>query len=362
MKNYIRTGKGSAESAVSSATSGLNNPSAIIFFADYYIIGDVGRKLKEKYPEALIMGTIGTKLVNGEVDDKGLSVMAFFDDVKVSSGIIKNLSECPIIDMENIEKKAREIGSGKDDTVCIEFCTNDEEMLVTTLNACLGRKGISLAGGTVFGAPEGKAGIVSYNGVLYENACVYTLIKNLKGKVKVFKENIYEKKSNIHHFATKVDTETKALIEIDGEPAAEVYSREVGVDKENIIDNVFKNPMGRVVGNEVYISSMKELGPDGIIYNYKCINRNDCIYFLELGDYDAIERENREKIKREMGHVSCIFSIDCVYRYLMYSDEKYFGKYAKDMASLGAHMGFVSGGEQYNNQHVNQTMICVAFE
>ena len=62
MKNYIRTGKGSAESAVSSATSGLNNPSAIIFFADYYIIGDVGRKLKEKYPEALVMGTIGTKL------------------------------------------------------------------------------------------------------------------------------------------------------------------------------------------------------------------------------------------------------------------------------------------------------------
>ena len=55
MKNYIRTGKGSAESAVSSATSGLNNPSAIIFFADYYIIGDVGRKLKEKYPEAIVV-------------------------------------------------------------------------------------------------------------------------------------------------------------------------------------------------------------------------------------------------------------------------------------------------------------------
>lgn len=36
--------------------------------------------------------------------------------------------------------------------------------------------------------------------------------------------------------------------------------------------------------------------------------------------------------------------------------------YAKDMASLCAHMGIVGGGEQYNNQHVSQTMVCVVFE
>lgn len=36
--------------------------------------------------------------------------------------------------------------------------------------------------------------------------------------------------------------------------------------------------------------------------------------------------------------------------------------YAKDMAALGPHMGIVGGGEQYNNQHVNRTMVCVVFE
>ena len=40
----------------------------------------------------------------------------------------------------------------------------------------------------------------------------------------------------------------------------------------------------------------------------------------------------------------------------------YFSTYAKDMASLGPHLGIVGGGEQYNNQHVNQTMVCVVFE
>ena len=47
---------------------------------------------------------------------------------------------------------------------------------------------------------------------------------------------------------------------------------------------------------------------------------------------------------------------------LLYEKEGYFSTYAKDMASLGPHLGIVGGGEQYNNQHVNQTMVCVVFE
>ena len=59
---------------------------------------------------------------------------------------------------------------------------------------------------------------------------------------------------------------------------------------------------------------------------------------------------------------SLVLSVDCIYRYLLYEKEGYFNTYAKDMASLGKHMGVVGGGEQYNNQHVNQTMVCAVFE
>ena len=47
---------------------------------------------------------------------------------------------------------------------------------------------------------------------------------------------------------------------------------------------------------------------------------------------------------------------------MLYEKEGYFSTYAKDMAVLGPHLGIVGGGEQYNNQHVNQTMVCVVFE
>ena len=286
-----------------------------------------------------------------------------FSDAKVKCGVIEDISECPITAIRAMSKQITEISPGRSDTVCIEYCTNDEEKLVTTFTSCLEKKGIQLAGGTVFGVPEGKAAVVAYNGKLYENACAYALIKNTTGKVKVYKENIYKKQqSSIHHFATKVDTARKALIELDGKPAADVYSKELGIPKDKIVGNVMQNPMGRAVGEEVFISSMNFMEPNGTLLNYKRINKNDCIYFLELGDYQQIERETREQIKRESGHISLVLSIDCIYRYLLYDGKGYFSTYAKDMASLGNHMGVVGGGEQYNNQHVNQTMVCAVFE
>jgi hypothetical protein len=261
-----------------------------------------------------------------------------------------------------IEQKVNEVRPGQQDTVCFELCTNDEEKLVTTFTACLAKRKVSLAGGTVFGAPEGKPSVVAYNGELYEDSCVYAIIKNLSGKVKVFKENIYKKTSTKNHFATRVDTARKGLLELDGRPAADVYSEELGVPKSQIVDNVLKNPMGRAVGDQVFISSMNDMDSRGALYNYKRINKNDNIYFLTLGDYKKIEEETRRSIRQEMNKISLVMSVDCIYRYLLYGNERYFDRYAKDMASLGNHIGFVSGGEQYNNQHVNQTMVCAVFE
>lgn len=72
----------------------------------------------------------------------------------------------------------------------------------------------------------------------------------------------------------------KALIELDGRPAADVYSAELGIPRDKIVDNVLVNPMGRAVGDQVFISSMNGMDANGTLTNYKRINKNDCIYFL----------------------------------------------------------------------------------
>ena len=362
MRTFIGTGQGSPKDAVQRATQGLSNPSAILFMAPYEMAEEVAKLLYDTYPGVPSIGTIGTKIVNGQVSDKNLAVLGLFDDARVSCGVIQRISECPVAYAGEIQKKMNEVSPGQDDTACIEYCTGSEEKLVTTFTSCIGRKGIHLAGGTVFGVPEGRQPIVAYNGQVYEDACVYAFIKNLTGKVRVYKENIYVNNSNKPHFATKVDVSRKALVELDGRPAADVYSNERGVSRNQIVDNVLVNPMGRAVGDQVFISSMMSLELNGTLTNFKRINKNDCIYFLSLGDYKEIEKNTREEIRGAMRHISLVLSIDCIYRYVLYDKEGYMSTYAKDMASLGAHMGIVGGGEQYNNQHVNQTMVCVVFE
>lgn len=363
MKTFIGNGKGTTKSAIEEAIRGLHAPSVILFMAPFTALEETAKILAEKFPQAQSIGTIGTKIANGNVGEDNIVVLGFFDDIVASCGVIEHLSTYPVMAIAEFEKNLNQIVPGKEDSVCIEFCTGDEEKLVTTLQTCLGKKKVSLAGGSVFGIPEGKNGIVAYNGVVYEEACVYALIKNLTGKIKVFKENIYRKKENaISHYATKVDISSRTLIELDGKPAAAVYSQELGIPKEKIVDNVFTNPMGRAVGDQVFISSMKEMSKSGDIVNYKCINKNDCIYFLELGDYKAIEEETRQLMKSQTDKISLVISVDCVYRYLLYTNEGYFQTYAKDMATLGNHVGVIGGGEQFNNQHVNQTMVCAVFE
>lgn len=362
MKTFVGSGSGPVSKALQEATSGLQNPKMIMFVAPYEQMAETARIIKEKYPKTQSIGTCGTSLENGAVSDNATVVVGFFEDVVVRCGVIHELKTCPLAYIKSVQDNVTAVSPGVEDSVFIEFCTNNEEKLVSTLYTYLVKKNLPLLGGTTFGVPDGKENLVAYEGNVYGDSCVYAIIKNTTGKVKTYKVNIYEKNDRISHFATKVDPITRILYELDGRPAADVYSEALDVPKNKIIDNVLKNPIGRVVEDRVYISSMYELKGNGGLVNYKQINKNDCIYFLKLGDYDEIERNQREEIKNDFRKISFVFSVDCIYRYLLYKNENYIGTYAKNMAALGPHVGIVSGGEQYVNQHCNQTLVCAVFE
>lgn len=363
MKSFVGVGKGDLQAALQQAVKGIGTPKGIIFMTEYSKLAHVAEMLWNRFPNVPSIGTVGTSFACGEVSDSGLVVIGFYEDVKLSFGVLEEISKCPITEIKKVEESLNVVGAQRKDTVCLEYCTGAEEKLVTTLQTVLSKKEIQLVGGTVFGVPDGKPLQVAYQGKVYEDACVYAIIRNTTGKINVYKENIYQKCQEAKgHFATRVDVNRRALVELDGRPAADVYSTEIGISKNQIMDNVLFNPMGRAVGNEVFIASIKSLDSEGSLLNYKRINKNDCMYFLELGDYKQIEQETRKQIKEDISHISLIISVDCVYRYFLYKQNGFIGTYAKEMASLGKHAGIIGGGEQYNKQHVNQTMVCAVFE
>lgn len=332
-----------------------DKPNFVLFTAPSERLEDVAREVREKFPEIPSMGTLGTTFTQGHVSNEDTTFVAMYG-VKVEAGVIEGLSKCPILSIREIEDNIRNINSGKEDTVCFEFCTNSEGRLVTLLNSAL--KGIPLVGGTVFG----DTSKVAYNGEIYEDASCYALIKNMTGKIKIYKENIYESTTDHVHLVTKVDIANRGLVELDYLPAHEVYSKETGVPKSEIVDNVLKNPLGRVIGDEVYISSMREMLPDNTIVSFKRLNKNDTVKILTLMDYREIGKLTRENIKRDIANPALVLSVDCILRYMLFENESYTQEHAKAMGGLGPHLGIVGGGEQFEKQHVNQTMVCAVFE
>ncbi len=353
----------SPQAAVAQATGSLKEPMGIIFMSDYDRFGEIAKLLSEKYPNADIIGTAGTVYHGSLIGDRSILVVtAITGDASVSANVIEDLSKGPLRDVYRLADSIKKVAPRQDDTVCIEFCTGNEEVLVSSMNVVLKTGNVSLAGGTVFGAPEGKPSLVAYNGKIYEDSCVFMVIRNLKGKAFVIRENIYDKADGPAHIATKVNPAKKEVVELDHRPAADVYAEETGVPKNAIVDNVLKAPFGRVVDRDIFISSMNGVDSRGAIANYKRINQNDVLFVLKLLDYRSINEDTKREINSKTSRPSLIFSVNCIYRYLLFQQEGYLSEFLSGMAKVAPFVGYIGGGEQYNRQHVNQTMVCAVFE
>lgn len=349
--------------AVAEVTAKISNPKLLIFLSSYAQLEEASRLIKEKYDSVPLIGTSSTTYFKSDSSDQRMVLIGFDQDVCAEVGVIQNLSTVPIADIPEMKEKLKKLHPGTDDTVCLEFCTNDEERLVTTLNVALEGYGVTLAGGTIFGIPEGAVSYAMVDGQLYSDACAYALIKNKSGKIRVYSELIFKPLEGAkQHIATSVNLENKELLTLDGRPAAKVYCEDAGVRPDEIPTNVLTNPLGRVIGDDIFIASPYAVGTNSSLINYKKINENDMVSVMELVDYEAAGEQTRQQIKSENRNISFVFSINCIYRHLLYSNKGYLTSFLDSMAGLGPHVGIVGGGEQCGKQHVNQTMVAVVFE
>ncbi len=109
------------------------------------------------------------------------------------------------------------------------------------------------------------------------------------------------------------------------------------------------------------IISIKEVNGNALAC-FRQVNDSDVLIMLELGDYKRIVKHTIQTIRKDFPRISGVFSINCLFRYLLFNDNHYMQEYLQEMATLGSHAGVVGYGEHYNNQFVNQSMTCVVFE
>ena len=313
-------------------------------------------ELEKQFPGVPSIGCIGGSYSGQTVQaDGGVAVVAFEGNLTVAANVLEQASTMPVKYIGRLEADLDRVKAAENNTVCIDFCTGNDACVLTTIYSVLGKRKISLMGGT------GDAGKVSANGKIYEDADAYALIRNNDGKIKVYKENIYQPMPGCRFIASKTDRSKYLLGELNGKPARKVYQDLLQISDKDIETQTFKNPFGKMNGQDVCIISIKNVEGDKLAC-YRQINDSDVLTLLEAKDFPKVVDNTIQQIHRDFKHVSGVFSVNCIFRYLFFTQEHYFDTYLKTMATLGDHAGLIGFGEHYNQQFVNQTMTCVVFE
>lgn len=336
------------------AVQGLHNPKLLILMSNADQFAAHVAELDALFPGVPSIGCIGI-CYDTQIVEKGVGIIAFTENVTVVANVLEEASLMPVKYIERLEKDARQIGANSRDTVCIDLCTGNDACVLTTIYSILGKQNIPLVGGT------GDAGKVSLNGKIYEDADVYALVKNNGGKVKVYKENLYRPLSGYRFIASKTDRSKYLLGELNGRSAKQVYQDALHITEKDIVNQTFKNPLGKMDGQDICIISIKEVTGNGLSC-YRQVNDSDVLSLLQLQDPDEIVAETVSAIRQDFSHISGVFSINCFFRYLLFSQEHRLDGYLKTMGSLNNHAGLFGFGEHHNHQFVNQTMVCVVFE
>ncbi len=347
---YGMSPRGNLEEAV----HGLNDPQLIMLFSNAKQFEAHVAALEHLYPGVPSIGCVGMSY-QLSVAENGVGVIAFSGGVSVAANVLEHVSTMPVKYIRRLEQDVQTVhGSGRD-TVCIDFCAGNDACVLTTLNTVLSKRSIPLVGGT------GDQGKVSANGRIYEDAVAYAIVRNLNGRVKTYKENIYHPMGDYRFVASDTDRAKYILGSLNGRPAKQVYQSILHVTDEEILTRTFQNPFGKVNGDDICIISIKEVDGNALAC-YRQVNDSDILILLELGDYKAINQNTIRQILGDFPRRSAVFSVNCLFRYKLFSEHGYMGTYLREMTALGSHAGFVGYGEHYNNRFINQSMTCVVFE
>lgn len=336
------------------AAKGLSNPKLIILMSNAKQFDQHVSELESLFPGVPSIGCIGMSY-NTKVVENGVGIAAFTEGVTVVTNVLEEVSTMPVKYIDRLAQDVRKINATPKDTVCIDLCSHNDACVLTTVYSVLGKQNISLVGGT------GDAGKVSANGKVYEDAAAYALVKNTGGKVKVYKENLYRPMPGHRFIASKTDRSNYIIGELNGRPAKQVYEEALHISEKDISTQTFKNPLGKMNGQDICIISIKEVVGNSLAC-FRQVNDSDVLTLLEIQDYRQIAEETIQAIRSDFNHISAIFSINCLFRYLLFSQEHHMDDYLRSMSTLGHHAGLVGYGEHCNRQFVNQTMTCVVFE
>ncbi|APC39367.1 FIST signal transduction protein [Clostridium estertheticum] len=182
---------------------------------------------------------------------------------------------------------------------------------------------------------------------------------DMKKRTQLIKENIYIP-SGKKLLVTDADPIKRTVKTFNNNLATVEYAKMLGIKEVDLPNHFKNNPLGKVSKDKVYIASPMKVNPDKSIVFYCQILPNTFVEVLQPANYNSVMKET---VKSAVFKPSFVLSINCILRSLMFLDKNLWGNVSSNLLSLCENQtGFVSYGEQFYQNHFNQTMVLLLVE
>ncbi|MBA4502233.1 nitric oxide-sensing protein NosP [Marinobacterium marinum] len=233
----------------------------------------------------------------------------------------------------------------------LDGLSSQEELVLLTLDSVLGS--IPHFGGSAGDDIHLTGTHVYYQGQFRTRAAVVIMI-NTPLDFEVF---------TTHHMrsleqklvVTRADPSTRTVYELNAEPAALEYARQLGVAPDKLDYRVFAlNPMAVRIGQDYYVRSIQKVNAD-LSLTFYCAVENGIVLTAMQPDAMLPNLARRfESIEQTLGEPLITIGCDCFLRRL---EAEYTGRTRETSDFLVEHnvVGFNTYGEQFDGMHLNQT-------
>lgn len=335
----------------------------VLFFCSAeYDLEALSISLTAAFPDARLAGCTTAGELTPRGYDQGTVTAIGFDRnlFSIEVGLVEALDTFTLTEAQTLvdtlvsDCRARHIAPIKGHTFALTLLdglSSQEELVLLTLDSVLGS--IPHFGGSAGDDIHLTGTHVYYDGCFRNRAAVVIMI-NTPLDFEVFTTH-HMRSLEQKLIVTKANPATRTVYELNAEPAAIEYARQLGLDPSQLDFRVFAlNPLAVKIGQEYYVRSIQKVNADMSLTFY-CAVENGIVLTAMQPEAMLDNLASRfEAIEQVQGEPLITIGCDCFLRRL---EAEYTERTQETSDFLVEHnvIGFNTYGEQYDGMHLNQT-------
>jgi len=355
----IQISNSTAQDALISALRGNVEPAVVVYFASTcHPLAALSAAMKAAYPRAASIGcTTAGEISSGKMTTCSIVAMALPPEIvsAAATAVVEDLKS-PLAVSAALESLSAQMGGPLSELdvdthvglILADGMSGAEE---TILERIRDLTDIPFVGGSAGDDLAFHATLVAANGRTFEHAAVLALLR-VPGGYRIIKTQSFRLLGKVLT-ATEVDEAARTVRRFDGVPAVDAYAQALGIDNAGVADRFMSNPVGLMVGGELFVRSPQRVLADGSIVFYSRIREGSELELLESTDIIADTGKALE------GSHRALIVFNCIWRTLQLQEEGQCEAFGALFANTPS-VGFSTYGEAYKG-HVNQTATMLAF-